>query len=246
MLHVRNVTKKFGGLVALDNVTMTVQPREIVGLIGPNGAGKTTLFKVISGFEHPTKGHVLFRNDVITGLRPHVIARRGLVRTFQIPRPFPGLTVLENLAVGGFSNGVLDSGGELKDALERAREVAEQVGLSSWINRQASTLPHGCLKRLEIGRAIMLQPALLLLDEPFAGLGGHEVDEMMGVISGLIEKGITLLIVEHKLRVLMRLAQRVLVLNFGQLIAEGPPQKIAGDPLVQQAYLGEKGAARFA
>jgi len=246
ILRVEGITKRFGGLVALDGVAFTVQRGEVVGLIGPNGAGKTTLFNVISGFEPPTAGRVLFRGQPVTGLPPHTIARGGLARTFQIVRPFPGLAVLENLAVGGLSDRVFDAGSELGEALARAREVGARVGLLPWLDRQATTLPHGSLKRLEIGRAIMMRPSVLLLDEPFAGLGGHEVEEVAAVIAGLAESGMTLVIIEHKLRVLMRLVQRVIVLNFGRLIAEGSPREIGASPIVREAYLGEKGAARLA
>ena len=245
-LQVEDITKRFGGLVALDHVTFTVRRGEVVGLIGPNGAGKTTLFNVISGFEPPTAGRVSFQGQSVTGVPPHLIARGGLARTFQIVRPFPGMGVLENLAVGGLSNRVFDAGRELAEARNRAREVAARVGLLPWLEREATTLPHGSLKRLEIGRAIMTRPSTLLLDEPFAGLGGHEVDEVADVVAELAAGGMTLIIIEHKLRALMRLVRRVLVLNFGRLIVEGTPQEIGASPAVREAYLGEKGAARLA
>jgi branched-chain amino acid transport system ATP-binding protein len=245
-LTLQGVTKQFGGLTAVDGVSFTVESGERVGLIGPNGAGKTTLFNIISGVEPATAGRVFFRGELITGLPPYAIARRGLARTFQIVRPFPGLAVLENLAVGGLSNRVFDLRGELREARTRAREVAEQVGLHPWLDREATTLPHGSLKRLEIGRAMMMRPSLLLLDEPFAGLGGHEVEEVAGVIAELAARGMTLVIIEHKLRALMPLVGRVIVLNFGRVIAEGTPREISASPVVREAYLGEKGAARLA
>lgn len=245
-LQIDRVTKTFGGLTALDDVSFRVGQGEVTGLIGPNGAGKTTLFNLISGFERPTRGQVFFQGHPVTGLPPHSIARRGLARTFQIVRPFPGLAVLENLALGALSNSVFDPGGELVRARARAMEVARRVGLLPWVERPSTALPHGLLKRLEIGRAIMMQPSLLLLDEPFAGLGGHEVDEVAGVISELGASGMTLVIIEHKLRALMRLVRRVIVLNFGRLIADGTPQEIGANPVVREAYLGEKGMARLA
>ena len=245
-LEIEGVTKKFGGLTALDAVSFGVQKGEVTGLIGPNGAGKTTLFNVLSGFVPPTSGRVAFRGETVTGLRPHAIARRGLARTFQIVRPFPGLAVHENLAVGGLSNRVFDAGRELAGARAAAEQVATRVGLLPWMDRRATTLPHGLLKRLEIGRAIMTHPSLLLLDEPFAGLGGHEIDEVSGCIAELAAGGLRLIIIEHKLRALMRLVRRVIVLNFGRLIAEGSPQEIGANTLVREAYLGEKGAARLA
>ncbi len=245
-LQIDGVSKNFGGLLALDDVYIRIDQGEVMGLIGPNGAGKTTLFNVISGFERPTGGQVFFQGHPVTGLPPHSIARRGLARTFQIVRPFPGLAVLENLALGALSNSILDSGGELARARASALEVAKRVGLLPWVDRLSTTLPHGLLKRLEIGRAVMMRPSLLLLDEPFAGLGGQEVDEVAGVISELGAGGMTLVIIEHKLRALMRLVRRVIVLNFGRLIADGTPQEIGANPLVRQAYLGEKGIAGFA
>ncbi|HTU00184.1 MAG TPA: ABC transporter ATP-binding protein [Candidatus Sulfotelmatobacter sp.] len=245
-LQLDGVSKRFGGLLALDSVSFRVATGEVVGLIGPNGAGKTTLFNIASGFEPPTAGRVIFRGESVTGLPPHAVARRGLARTFQIVRPFPGLNVLENLAVGGLSNRVFDFQGELEAARLEAREVAERVGLLAWADREAATLPHGSLKRLEIGRAIMMRPTLLLLDEPFAGLGGHEIEEVAGVITELAAQGMTLVIIEHKLRVLMRLVRRAVVLNFGRVIAEGTPREIAANAAVREAYLGEKGAARLA
>ncbi|HTX52089.1 MAG TPA: ABC transporter ATP-binding protein [Candidatus Baltobacteraceae bacterium] len=246
VLRVEGITKRFGGLTALEGVRFSVEAGEVVGLIGPNGAGKTTLFNVISGIEPPSAGRVVFRGEPISGLAPHLIARRGLARTFQIVRPFPGLTVLENLAVGGLTDRVFDFRGELAEARLRARAVAHEVGLHGWLEREASTLPHGSLKRLEIGRAMLMRPTLLLLDEPFAGLGGHEIEEVSDVIAGLAARGITLIIIEHKLRALMRLVGRAVVLNFGKLIAEGAPREVAASPIVREAYLGEKGAARLA
>jgi branched-chain amino acid transport system ATP-binding protein len=245
-LEVDRITKQFGGLTALDAVSFVIRKGEVTGLIGPNGAGKTTLFNVISGFVPPTGGRVMFQGETVTGMSPHTIARRGLARTFQIVRPFPGLAVQENLAVGGLSNRVFDTGRELAGARAAAEQVAKRVGLLPWMNRQATTLPHGLLKRLEIGRAIMMHPSLLLLDEPFAGLGGHEIDEVSDCIAELAAGGLTLVIIEHKLRALMRLVRRVIVLNFGRLIAEGSPQEIGANSVVREAYLGEKGAARLA
>jgi len=246
LLEVERVTKQFGGLTALDDVSFVVRQGEVTGLIGPNGAGKTTLFNVVSGFVPPTRGRVAFQGGTVTGLPPHAIARRGLARTFQIVRPFPGLSVHENLAVGGLSNRVFDAGRELAGARAAAEHVATRVGLLPWMERQATILPHGLLKRLEIGRAIMMHPSLLLLDEPFAGLGGHEIDEVSDCIAELAAGGLTLVIIEHKLRALMRLVRRVIVLNFGRLIAEGSPQEIGANAQVREAYLGEKGAARLA
>jgi branched-chain amino acid transport system ATP-binding protein len=246
MLELSGVTKRFGGLVAVDSVSFSVPRGQALGIMGPNGAGKTTLFNLVSGFEAPTAGHVAFRGEPITGVRPDRVARRGLVRTFQVVRPFPGLTVLENLVVGALSDRVFDRGPELHHARERAYQVAERVGLTGYLDREAATLPYGGLKRLEVGRAIMLDPQLLLLDEPFAGLAPQETAELSHVVQGLIDAGMTLLVIEHKLGALMRLVRRVIVLHFGRLIADGTAEQVAADPAVREAYLGAKGGQRFA
>ena len=246
ILAVDNLSKRFGGLVAVNNVSFAVGEGEAVGVIGPNGAGKTTLFNMISGFERPSAGHVRFRDESIIGLQPHLIARRGLVRTFQNLRPIPELTVLENLVVSGLGPGLFDTGREMMRVQATARGIAGQVGLGDWIERLVEGLPYGVLKRLELGRAIMLKPAVLLLDEPFAGLGGKEAEELNEVIGGLGQRGITLVVIEHKLGMLMRLVGRIIVLNFGERIADGSPGDIAADTVVREAYLGKKGAARLA
>jgi branched-chain amino acid transport system ATP-binding protein len=246
ILAVENISKRFGGLVAVNDISFTVAEGEAIGIIGPNGAGKTTLFNLISGFDRPTGGRILFRDRQITDLPPHVIARRGLVRTFQNLRPIPELTVLENLLVSGLGPGLFASRSEMTRIREKAGKIAEQVGLGAWVDRDVEGLPYGILKRLELGRAIMLEPSVVMLDEPFAGLGGPEGEELANVISRLGRGGITLLIIEHKLKMLMQLVGRIIVLNFGERIADGVPGDIAASIVVQEAYLGKKGAARFA
>lgn len=246
ILTVDHLSKHFGGLVAVNGLSFDVREGEALGIIGPNGAGKTTLFNLISGFERPSEGGIRFRGESIVGVRPHVIARRGLVRTFQNLRPILELTVLENLVVSGFGPGLFGSGHETARVRDEAREVAKQVGLGAWIERHAEGLPYGILKRLEVGRAIMLKPAVLMLDEPFAGLGGQEGEELFEVIAGLGRRAITLVVIEHKLRMLMRLVERIIVLNFGERIADGTPRDIVADAVVREAYLGKRGAARLA
>lgn len=246
LLRVDTVTKYFGGLCALNEVDFSVAGGETLGIIGPNGAGKTTLFNVVSGFEPPSSGTVFFQGGDVTQHPPQERARAGLVRTFQVVRPFPGLTVRENLMVGALSNRVFDTGVEMVHAAERAESVARKLGLTEWLERDAHTLPYGTLKRLEVGRAMILQPRVLLLDEPFAGLAGQEIEDLVRVVNTLSDQGITLVIIEHKLGVLMRIVKRVLVLNFGQLIADGTPREIADNPAVQEAYLGSSERAQLA
>jgi branched-chain amino acid transport system ATP-binding protein len=246
ILELAGVTKRFGGLVAVDSVSFSVPRGQALGIIGPNGAGKTTLFNLVSGFERPTAGSIALRGEPIVGVPPNKVARRGLVRTFQVVRPFPGLSVHENLMVGGLDDHVFDRGSEVRRARDRARQVAARVGLTAWLDREAATLPYGGLKRIEVGRAMMLEPEVLLLDEPFAGLAPQEIAELSSVIQDLIDAGMTLLIIEHKLGALMRLVRRVVVLQFGRVIADGTAEQVAADPAVREAYLGAKGGQRFA
>ncbi|HEY8487202.1 MAG TPA: branched-chain amino acid ABC transporter ATP-binding protein/permease [Limnochordales bacterium] len=247
ILQADRLTKRFGGLVAVQQVSFSVREGEVVGLVGPNGAGKTTLFNMLTGFIRPTEGRVLLRGTDITHARPHEIARMGLVRTFQLAHPFPGLSVLENLVVGGLGPAVLDLGNrELAGARERAREVARFLGLERWLEQPAEVLPYGVLKRLEVGRALMADPRVLLLDEPFAGIGGQEFEELLAALSAIAAGGRTVVIIEHKLRAIMQLTRRVIVLHFGQIIADGTPQEVAADPGVQEAYLGVGGVGQSA
>lgn len=245
-LCVEGLYKVFGGLKAIDDVSFAVERGEAVGIIGPNGAGKTTLFNLISGFEAPTHGRVLVDGERIDGLRPDRIVRRGLARTFQIARPFPGLTVKENLMIGAFNDHLFDWSSEMTSAGERAEEVACTVGLEKHLYRIASELPYGSLKLLELGRALMVEPRILLLDEPFAGVSGGESEKMLETIQRFHTDDLSIVIIEHKLGMLMRMVDRVVVLSFGSVIAEGGPSEVARDPDVRSAYLGKKGAASIA
>lgn len=237
ILRVQGLTKRFGGLTAVDAVTLTVEAGDLVGIIGPNGAGKTTLFGLLTGFLRSDQGTVVFKDRRITGLPPHRIADHGLGRTFQVVRPFTTMTVLENVATACVSPRArrMSAG---RDVWRQAMETLAKVGLETKASLPASTLPFGDLRRLEIARALAIQPDALLLDEPFSGLSASEAAPLMALIADLAQQGKTMLIVEHKLRELMRLVRRVIVMQFGQIIAEGTPEVVVKMPSVIEAYLG--------
>ena len=237
LLQVENVSKRFGGLLAVDRVSLAVPAGRITALVGPNGAGKTTLFAIITGFLPPTEGRVLYEGTGITGEPPHRLARRGIARTFQIVQPFTGLTVRENIAVGAHLSRAARA-----DALAAAGDVARAVGLEDLLDRPAASLTVAGRKRLELARALAIEPRLLLLDEVLAGLNPSEIRDMIPVIRAIAARGITIVMIEHVMQAVMSLAENVFVLSEGRIIAEGSPQTIAGDPRVVEAYLG-KGAA---
>jgi branched-chain amino acid transport system ATP-binding protein len=240
LLRVERVFNRFGGLLAVDNVSLAVEAGRITALIGPNGAGKTTLFSIISGFLPPSEGRILHRDADITGMPPHLVARRGIVRTFQIVQPFAGLTVHENIAIGAHL-----SRRSRADALDAAAEVASTVGLGDLLGRPAASLTVAGRKRLEVARALAAEPELLLLDEVLAGLNPAEVATMVPIIRGIADSGVTIVMIEHVMQAVMRLAEHVFVLAEGRIIAEGAPRVVVDDPLVIEAYLGHGAAARL-
>jgi branched-chain amino acid transport system ATP-binding protein len=257
LLEVRGVSKSFGGLKALSDVGLTLHEGEILGLIGPNGAGKTTLFNVVAGVQRPDRGGVLFRGRPIDRLGPHERCRLGIARTFQITKPFPAFTVLENAMVGALFGhrtresahrpsggprpaGRIAASAAAAEARERARRALASVGLSARADALASALTIGERKRLEMARALATEPEVLMLDEVVAGLSPVEVDEMMGAIRGLNAKGLAILMIEHVMRAVMGVSRRIVVLHYGQKLAEGSPAEVAANERVVEAYLGRR------
>ena len=241
MLTVTNVSKRFGGLRAVHEASLTIEAGRITAVIGPNGAGKTTLFALITGFLKPTGGSIHFYDADITGVPAHLLARLGIARTFQIVQPFAGLSVLENIAVGSHLR-VADR----KAALVAAEEVAALVGLAGMLHQPAGTLTVAGRKRLELARALATAPKLLLLDEVLAGLNPSEIDTMLPVIRAICARGVTILMIEHVMQAVMSLAEQIYVLVEGHVIAQGKPAAIATDRKVIEAYLGVGAAGRLA
>jgi branched-chain amino acid transport system ATP-binding protein len=240
LLVVDRVTHRFGGLLAVNAASLTAHEGRITALIGPNGAGKTTLFSIISGFLKPGEGDIRYAGEVITGEPPHRLARRGIARTFQIVQPFAGLTVRENILVGAHLHHSRRAA-----ALAAAEEVGRKVGLNDLLDRPASTLTVAGRKRLELARALAIEPKLLLLDEVLAGLNPSEIRDIVPVIRGLCGRGITIVMIEHVMQAVMSLAEHVFVLAEGRVIAEGAPAQVASDPVVIEAYLGHGAAAKL-
>lgn len=237
ILQLDSITKTFGGLHAVDNVSFEVSKGEIVGLIGPNGAGKTTIFNVVSGYFAPTRGRILFKGVDVSGRPPYKLATLGIGRTFQVVKPFPGLTVLENVVIAAFSRHP-----RRPDAEKHAWSILEFTGLADRARMSAASLPLAGRKRLEVSKAMALEPSLLLLDEVVAGLNPTETDLTIQLILKLRDSGISILIVEHIMRVIMNISDRVAVLNFGKQIALGTPAEVAKNSEVIKAYLGEEAA----
>ena len=239
ILNVEHLTKKFGGLVAVNDVSMHVMEGEIVGLIGANGAGKTTLFNMIAGAFAPTSGTIQLYDQQIQGKPSHQICKLGIGRTYQVVKPFRNLTVLENAAVGALLH---DS--NVKRATEQAREVCELVGLGHRIDVVGDALGLPELKRMEIARALCTQPKLLLLDEVMAGLNPTESEKAIELVRTISKTGVTIVVIEHIMKAIMSLSDRIYVLNQGNLIAEGTPVEVSNNPEVIKSYLGEKRYAK--
>ena len=240
MLRADSISVRFGGLKAVNGVSLALEAGRIAALIGPNGAGKSTLFAVLSGFQRPAAGSVRFLGSEITGLAPHRVCRLGMARTFQIVQPFAQQTVRENIAVGAHLREA-----NRGRALGRAEAVARRVGLAAQLDKLAASLTIAGRKRLELARALATEPKLLLLDEVLAGLNPQEIGEMIPVIRGLRESGITVFMIEHVMQAVMNLAEQVWVIAQGELIAEGAPAQVARDARVIEAYLGHGTAARL-
>ena len=241
ILVVEAVSKRFGGLHAVREASLAVESGRITAVIGPNGAGKTTLFALITGFQTPTAGRIIYNGADITGVAAHQLARQGIARTFQIVQPFAGLSVLENIAVGAH----LHIAGRAA-ALAMATQIANLVGLESVLQQSAATLTVAGRKRLELARALATSPKLLLLDEVLAGLNPSEIRDMVPIIRAIRERGVTIMMIEHVMQAVMSLAEQIYVLVEGHVIAQGPPAQIAADPRVIEAYLGAGAAVRLA
>jgi branched-chain amino acid transport system ATP-binding protein len=241
ILEAERLSRSFGGVRAVDEVSLKLWPGEIVGLIGPNGAGKTTLINLMTGVLRPTAGRVRFDGRDVTGQQPHQASRRGIARTFQIVQPFPEMTVIENVTAAAFFAG---KAGTMAAASEEARSQLAFVGLTEVIEHPASALSLPDRKRLELAKSLAMKPRVLLLDEVNAGLGTGEIDAALDLIRRISAKGITILIIEHLMKVVFSLSHRLLVLHHGALISEGRPDVVARDERVIRAYLGAKFAER--
>jgi branched-chain amino acid transport system ATP-binding protein len=242
ILRIENLTRRFGGVVAVNDVSLALQPGEIVGLIGPNGAGKTTLVNLVTGFIPKTAGRVLFHDRDISGLAPHRIAQLGIARTFQIVQPFAEMTVLENVMAGALFAGDRAS---IKAATEKAHHYLAFTGLASHTNYRASELSLANRKRMELAKSLAMEPRLLFLDEVNAGLNTSELDSALDLIRKIAAGGVTIVIIEHLMKIILSVVGRIVVLHHGAKLSEGLPTEVMNDPAVVKAYIGTKFAQRF-
>jgi branched-chain amino acid transport system ATP-binding protein len=240
LLQVSGLTRRFGGLIAVNRLDFAVESGEIIGLIGPNGAGKTTVFSLLTGFLRPDHGSIVFDGAPLAGLSPHKICSRGMVRTFQNLKPFPRLTIRENVTVGALARTA-----DRKLSARYADEALELMGLTDMANRMPNELPIGRLKMLEMAKALATQPRLLLLDEPYAGLTPSEGAHLGDLLQQIRNKGVTICLIEHVMRFVMAVCDRIVVLHHGEKIAEGQATAVASDPVVIQAYLGKAYAGSY-
>ena len=237
LLQLSGLSRQFGGLNALTDINLTIEPGEVIGLIGPNGAGKTTLINVVTGVHPASAGSVVFTGKDITRHKPYQVARCGVARTFQIVQPFPEMNVLDNVAAGAMAAGGATS---IRQARDMAMEQLTFVGLGPLAERPASALTLAMRKRLELAKSLAMKPKLLLLDEVNAGLNATEIDQALKLVREVTARGVTILLVEHLMKVVLTLCTRIVVLHHGKLIAQGKPDQIIRDPVVVQAYLGRR------
>lgn len=234
LLQVQDVTMRFGGLIAVNDLSLEIGEGQILGLIGPNGAGKSTAFNCVAGLYKPSEGHILFDGEDVTGQKPWDLCKKGLARTFQIVKPFQSMTVLDNVTVGAFA--VTE---KRDDARDKAMEVLRLLGMADKSDAMPGSLTIADRKRLEIARALATDPKLLLLDEVMAGLRPTEVDEVIDIIQTLRGRGMTIFVIEHIMRAIMALSDEIVVIHFGKKICRGKPEQVAQDENVIKAYLGE-------
>jgi branched-chain amino acid transport system ATP-binding protein len=235
IFEAQNLVKYFGGLGAVNGVSFQVEKGEIFGLIGPNGSGKTTVFNLINNYYPLTSGNIFFKGQNITGLKTHKICKLGIARTFQVVKPLARMTVLDNVTASAFCRV-----NAIKEAQKLAQESIEFCGLEAYRDQKAKSLPIGLRKRLEIARALATQPELILLDETAAGLNPKELNQAIALIKEINRRGVTIIIVEHIMKVIMTISNRILAINHGQPITEGTPEEVSTDPEVIKAYLGEE------